>query len=122
MLRRWLEFLHGRQLSRVRKLDSHSCLAEHDFIVRLQPYAARTPKDRNSFAAADDPSSVFAAVIVQSEAAGRRLVGDVRMRPRNRLVDPAPTFREHHVIRPDQPVAVVTDFRTPADVYPRKGQ
>src|SRR5262249_37378908 len=110
------------RVSRVRELDPHSRLAEDDFIVRLQPYATRAPKDRNGFAAADDPGSVFAAVIEQSEAAGRRLVGDVRMRPRNRLVDPAHTFGEHHVIRPDQPVAVVTHLRTPPDVDPGGGQ
>ena len=73
----------------LRKLDSDTRLAEHDFIVRLEPYATGTAKDRNGLAAPDDPGSVFAPVIVQSEAAGRRLVGDVRVRPRNRLVDPA---------------------------------
>jgi hypothetical protein len=45
----------------------------------LKPNAARTSEDWNGSPAAHDLGSVFAAVIVQSEMTGERLVCDVGM-------------------------------------------
>jgi hypothetical protein len=45
----------------------------------LKSNAARTSEDRNGSALAHDLGSVFAAVIVQSEVTGERLVCDVGM-------------------------------------------
>jgi hypothetical protein len=45
-----------------------------------------------------------------------RLVGDVRVLPRNSLVDIAASLGERDVIRPNEPVAVVSDLSPPANV------
>src|SRR4051812_36654299 len=65
--------------SPLRKPDSHARFTEHNFIVRLQSNAAVTAEDRNRSAASHDLGSVFAAVVMQPELAGGRLVGEVRM-------------------------------------------
>ena len=121
--------LSGRELfpgvrfaSRLRKPDSHARLTEDNFIVGLQSNATRPSQDRNGSAAAHDLGSVFAAVIVQSEMTGERLVCDVRVLPRNGLVDVASSFGEHDVVRSNEPVAVVSDLRAPADVETRGGK
>src|SRR5262249_49899348 len=104
-----------------RKPDSHARLAEDNFIVRLQPNATRTAEDRNGSAPAHDGGSVLAAVIVQSEVTGA-LVGDVRMLPRNGLVDVARSFGEHDVVRANEPVAMIPYLGAPADVNARGGK
>ena len=53
---------------------------------------------------------------------GARLVGDVRMLPRNGPVDVATPFGERDVIRSNEPVAMVADLSAPADVDARGGQ
>ena len=108
--------------SRCRKPDSHARLTEYNVIVRLQSNATRPSEDRNGSAAAHDLGSVFAAVIVQSEVTGEWLVCDVRMLPRNGLVDVASSFGEHDVVRANEPVAVVPDLDASADVDARRGK
>ncbi len=88
----------------------------------MKSNATRTSEDRNRSAAAHDLGSVFAAVIVQSEVTGERLVFDVRMLPRDGLVDVVSSFGEHDVVRANEPVAVISDLRAPADVDPRGGK
>src|SRR6266481_5846099 len=105
--------------SRCRKPDSHARLTEYNFIVGLQSNTTGTSEDRNGSAPAHDLGSVFAAVIMQSEVTGERLVCDVRMLPRNGLVDVACSFGEHDVVRANEPVAMISDLRTPADVDAR---
>ena len=62
---------------------------------------------------------MFAVVIVQPEVTGERVVCDVRMLSRNGLVDVASALGEHHLVRSNEPVALVSDLSAPADVDAR---
>src|SRR5262249_62372106 len=96
--------------SRCWKPDSHARLTEYDFIVGLQPDAPRPTGDCNRPAATHDLGAVFAAVIVQSELTGERLVGDMRMVPLNATVLVASCFTEHILIVWDEAIYAVTRF------------
>src|SRR5262249_59338725 len=106
--------------SRCWKPDSHARLTEYDFIVGVQPDAPRPTGDCNRPAATHDLGAVFAAVIVQSELTGERLVGDMRMAPRNGLVDVASSFAEHDVIGSNEAVAAGPGPRGPPPPHSRR--
>ena len=105
-----------------RKFDSQSRLTENNLICRLKADAARPSWHRNGSALAHDLRSVSAAVVVQSEVAGTRLVRNMRMLSGNGLVDVGRPFGEHDVIGSDESVTAVPHFRAPAQIDARGGE
>ena len=102
--------------------DVQTCRAEKDIVAGLQPQAARSGRDRNRFAGPDNAGAVCAAVIEEAEFPGAARAFDVGMIARDAQVRLFSAIRERHVIRADQPIQAIADFRAPSQIDARSGE
>src|ERR1043166_4523978 len=93
-------------------------LSQRDDVSRLQADAAGTGGNGDGFAVSKDVRTMRAAIVANAIRGRCRCAFDMSVLPRDAEVWPFGALVKGDIVRPDQTIAIVADFRTPAQIYP----
>ena len=96
--------------------DPQPRLSEDDFVAGLEAHTARAARHCERASVAHDAGAMLAAVVQHTKPAAVRLVRNVRMAPGDGLIGIARSLEKRHVVGSHQPVPVVSNLRTAADI------